>query len=64
MTDIITISGTTYRKHHTAYCRRYESRRGSGHLEPYKGRFGTGYRLISPNWGSTVYSYVTYYVAD
>lgn len=64
MESTITVDGKTYRLHHTSYTRQYISRRGNGRLEPYNGRFGRGYKLLSPNWRSTRYSFVTYYVED
>ena len=56
--------GTLY-KHHSAYFSGYVSR---GLREedliayPYKGHFGTGYIVDSPNWNSTRFSYRTYYI--
>lgn len=50
-------------EHHTANRRGYVSRKGSGIVEPYAGRFGAGYVLVSPRWDTTQYVDVTYYVA-
>lgn len=47
---------------HTSLFRGYVSRVKGQTLEPYKGRFGEGVKLLSCNHGSTRYSYVTYYI--
>lgn len=49
-------------KLHTSYIRKYVSRVNGPYVEDYKGRFGEGYALLSPNWDSSQYSYITYYV--
>ena len=49
-------------KLHTSLFRGYVSRVDDPSVVPYKGRFGEGYALLSPNWDSTNYSYITYYV--
>lgn len=49
-------------EHHSAYKRGYVSRKIKGIVENYKGRFGKGYKVYSPNWNSTSYCYVTYYI--
>lgn len=49
-------------EHHTATRRGYVSRKSSGIVEGYAGRFGAGYVLVSPRWDSTQYVNVTYYV--
>ena len=54
---------TVFTEHHTARVRRYVSRKIDGIAEPYKGKFGTGYKVYEPAWDSTRYCYVTYYVA-
>ena len=50
------------REHHTSYFRGYVSRKSDGYVKPYHGHFGEGYALLSPNWNSTTYSYITYYI--
>lgn len=50
------------KEHHTASRRGYISRKSAGKVERYSGRFGTGYKLISPRWDTTQYVYITYYV--
>lgn len=50
-------------KSHTSLSRGYVSRTGGGYFCEYRGRFGKGFTLRSPNWNSTRYSYVTYYLA-
>jgi len=47
---------------HTSYFRGYVSRKSSGEIVPYKGRFGEGKALLTPNWQSSQYSYITYYL--
>ena len=48
--------------HHMAWGRGYVSRRSSGYVEKYNGRFGIGVKLHSPCFYSTVYHYVDYYI--
>lgn len=47
---------------HTSLYRGYVSRVKGQEVEPYKGRFGEGVKLLSCNHNSTRYSYITYYV--
>lgn len=48
---------------HTSLARGYVSRKNTdGIVEEYEGRFGKGYKVFTPNWDSTRYCYVTYYV--
>lgn len=47
---------------HTSLYRGYVSRVEGQKVEPYKGKFGEGVKLLSCNRTSTRYSYVTYYV--
>lgn len=50
-------------EHHTSRCRGYVSRKNKeGEIEKYKGKFGEGYKVLTPAWDSTKYCYVTYYV--
>ena len=56
--------GTLY-KHHSAYFSGYVSRTLKEEnmvAYPYKGHFGTGYILDTPNWESTRFSRRTYYI--
>lgn len=48
--------------HHTSYVRLYVSRKSKPLVEEYKGKFGEGYVVLSPNWNSSRYSLKTYYV--
>lgn len=48
--------------HHTSLFRGYVSRKNPPDPIPYKGRFGEGYKLERPNYNSTTYSFVTYYI--
>lgn len=52
----------SYYLHHAASRRGYESRKGSGHIEPYSGKFGTGYLLVLPRYDTTRYVRVEYYI--
>jgi hypothetical protein len=47
---------------HTSYFRGYVSRKTGPVVTPYDGKFGKGYQKLSPNWESTTYSFVTYYI--
>jgi hypothetical protein len=43
--------------------RGYVSRKGKvSTAYPYKGKYGSGYCVYRPNWESTRYSFITYYV--
>lgn len=53
-----------YRVHHTASRRGYESRKSQGRVEPYNGKYGNGYILITPRYDTTRYVSVTYYIAS
>ena len=54
---------TEYRLHHTALTRGYVSRKcPEGIRERYSGKFGTGYTIKKPNWKSTQYCYIEYWV--
>ena len=47
----------------TSMWRGYVSRKGKvSAAHPYKGVYGVGYCVYRPNWESTRYSFVTYYV--
>jgi hypothetical protein len=62
MTTVAEIENAGYKRHHTSYIRQYVSRKGDTVAELYSGRFGEGYKVLSPNWRSTQYSFITYYV--
>ena len=50
-------------EHHTSLYRGYVSRKTpEGIAEKYDGKFGKGYVIRRPNWQSTGYSYITYYI--
>lgn len=52
-----------YTLHHTATCRGYVSRVGDAYAEEaYDGKFGRGFKILRPNWESTRYCYVEYWV--
>ena len=48
--------------HHTALQRGYCSRKSNGFVEPYAGRFGVGFKVHKPNFSSSAYHYIDYYV--
>jgi hypothetical protein len=51
--------------HHTAMIRMYVSRKNpDGVKRPYKGKFGEGYIVMRPNWESTRYSFIDYYINE
>jgi hypothetical protein len=50
------------RQMHTALTRGYVSRKTKGTVVPYSGKFGEGFVAYTPNWDSTRYCFVTYYV--
>ena len=70
MADTRIIRGTKCYYHHTSYCRRYVSRRKEnpeepgtlGYYEKYSGKFGEGFREFLPNWASSQFSYVVYWI--
>ena len=51
-----------YELHHIASRRGYVSRKGDGIVEPYSGKFGKGYILVTPRFDTTQYVYVSYYI--
>lgn len=54
------IAGRNYS--HTSYVREYVSRKIDGVVRQYKGRFGTGVKVLRPNSESSQYSFVDYYL--
>ena len=50
--------------HHTAMFRGYVTRKEYGIIEPYNGKFGNGFVVKRPNWNSTQYSFVDYYIYE
>ena len=52
-----------YHLHHTSLLRGYVSRKNkSGIIEKYDGRFGKGYTIKKPNYQSTKYIFVEYWI--
>lgn len=51
-----------YKYHHTAARRGYVSRRSNGVVMPYRGRYGTGYILLTPRWDTSSYVWCNYYL--
>ncbi len=62
MEPIELMTSKDYEYHHTASRRGYISRKIDGIVEPYKGRFGEGYVILSPRYDTTVYISVSYYI--
>lgn len=57
-------NGVLY-EHHEATCRGYLSRKLSPEelpVYPYTGKFGKGFKVLLPNWGSTNYTRVKYFI--
>lgn len=54
----------SYKLHHTASRKGYESRKTSGHVEPYSGKFGKGFILVTPRWDTTRFVNIEYYIAQ
>lgn len=48
--------------HHTATAQGYISRKSSGYVVEYNGKFGKGFKHCLPNFNSTYYYLVTYYI--
>ena len=47
---------------HTSRCRGYISRKLESKIFIYNGKFGKGYKVLTPNWESTRYCFITYYL--
>lgn len=65
-TDLIVLEsrGVLY-EHHESTFKGYISRKLSVDelpVLPYKGKFGTGFKVLLPNWESTNYSRVKYFI--
>ena len=53
----------TLKRVKTSMWRGYVSRKDKvTAVHPYKGKYGSGFCVYRPNWDSTRYSFVTYYV--
>ena len=50
------------REHHTASARGYISRKSSGVVKEYTGKFGQGYTISYPRLDTTQYYTVVYYI--
>ena len=50
------------KEHHKSLHQGYVSRKKDGVILPYNGRFGEGYMLFSPNFDSSRFCFVTYYI--
>lgn len=62
MTIQTLIHNPNYYIHHTASRRGYISRKSDGKIEPYEGRFGVGYILLTPRYDTTQYVNIIYYI--
>ena len=56
------ISEGKLKKYHTSLKRGYVSRKCKGYVHEYSGKFGNGFIHLTPNWDSTQYCYITYYI--
>jgi hypothetical protein len=56
------VAAGTLKISHTASRRGYLSRTGGFKVEPYKGKFGQGFALLTPRWDTTQYIAITYYI--
>lgn len=56
------VANGTVTRSHTALTRGYVSRKTEGYVESYEGKFGKGYKHYEPNWDSSRYCNVTYYI--
>lgn len=55
----------THKLSHTSLARGYVSRKNKEGIKiKYEGRFGKGYKVLKPNFESTRYCYVSYYIED
>lgn len=50
--------------HHTSLSRGYVSVKSIGEVEPYKGKFGEGYKVKKHNPNSTRYCIVEYWIFE
>ena len=53
-----------YYYHHRASRRGYISRKCEGKIEPYNGRFGEGYIIVTPRRDTTQYVDIDYYIKE
>jgi hypothetical protein len=57
------VADGTLKISHTASCRGYLSRKGGSKVEPYKGKFGQGFALLTPRRDTSQYVNINYYLA-
>lgn len=61
--DYITVKGVKYYNYQTASAKLKGSRpKAAGRWEPYEGKFGEGYILITPRYDTSVFINVTYFL--
>lgn len=61
--DELELINQGYHLHHTSLKGGYISRKNkSGIIEEYDGRFGKGFTVSKPNYESSRYYYISYYV--
>lgn len=53
-----------YEMHHSASIKGYMSRKVTGLIDRYSGRFGTGFTIETPRTDTTNYHTITYYVKE
>ena len=58
------LSGLGYKLHHSALSRGYVSRKCSGIVVPYRGKFGAGYAVFKPRFDTSRFCTVYYYVKE
>lgn len=59
--DLI-VKGTCF--HHNSWANGYVSRKVCAIVEPYSGKFGTGFRVHTPAFNSSKYHEVSYYLYE
>lgn len=58
------IENSGYTLHHTSFAPGYIPRGTPEKITPYKGRFGTGYKVEFPCEITTAYHYVSYFIKE
>lgn len=60
--QFLIVDDVVYTFHHTSTMGGYVSRKTRGSILPYSGKFGVGYKVLTPRWDTTNYCYVSYYI--
>lgn len=58
------IKNGTVTRSHSSLARGYVSRKTEGYVVEYQGKFGKGYKHYEPNWNSSIYCVVTYFILN